>query len=187
MKPVPAGSAAPQVVTRTQQTKTNTQVMFLSYRSGEPLNCCEFPLQRVPDGVELPLVLSWWPQDTVSSGEKAKPTCEIRNPLRMKNSVHESSLLIIKQVFWPQINRDVGRGKTETAWFGSPCAHHAHPSVILAEITVLPGSHPFIDRCTLTHTWKRTSLIDSAEALPGKAKPARNRSAHPTWCFILSG
>lgn len=39
MEPVPAGSATPRVVTRIQQTKTDIRVMFLSYRSVEPLNC----------------------------------------------------------------------------------------------------------------------------------------------------
>lgn len=53
----------PRLLTRTQANtqKTNGQGTFLSYRSLEPLNCCEFLLPRIWDGFradELSLVAS---------------------------------------------------------------------------------------------------------------------------------
>ena len=73
----------PRLLTRTQANtqKTNGQVLFLSYRSLEPLHGCEFPLLRIWDGFradELSLVASG--HGTVRGGE-AKLLVKTRSPV----------------------------------------------------------------------------------------------------------
>lgn len=77
----------------------------------------------------------------------------------------------------------MGRGRTSClAW--EPLCPPRTPLTDSGRNHSVARSHPFIDRCTLIHTWKRASLIHSAEAPPGKAKPARKPAARPAWFLV---
>lgn len=87
-------------------------------------------------GSLMSLGLSWWHQDAVSQVEKAKPTRETEKAFATKQQCTRDPAVDRQcpQVSWPQISRDVGRGKTEAAQSGGPCAHRTRPPVPLAEV-----------------------------------------------------
>lgn len=153
--------------------KPNTRVVFLSYRSLEALNCCEFLRQRVPDGSELtsPPALR-----SVVRGQKATPTCEERNPLPTEDSARESCLRLTQPCASPATYRQ-GHGTEENrrCSVGSPCAHHTRASVTPAETALRllpPQTHA-------GHTWPRNPSVSTARTLPVKAQPAQHPASAP--------
>lgn len=77
----------------------------------------------------------------------------------------------------------MGRGRTSCLVWEPLCPPRT-PLTDSGRNHSVARSHPFIDRCTLIHTWTRTSLIHSAKAPPGKAKPARKPAARPAWFLV---
>lgn len=109
--------------------------------------------------------------------EKAKPRCKRQKPFANKEQCTRV-LSVTKpcKVSCHRHTRSRCRGKTEAAWFGSPCARHTCPSVILAETAA--WSHPSSDTRLFTagsrlywsvQLWPR----QGKQSLPGTPRPVQ--------------
>lgn len=75
-----------------------------------------------------------------------------------------------------------GQRETEATWLGSPCARQTCPWVTGRNPPHFQGL--IIDMRHI-HTWPRTSLVNRGGVPAGRARPAQQSPAHPTWCFSV--